>query len=955
MRHETSLSGTVFILLSIAAVLTVYSCPAVAELNLKDPIPLNSAVKIGKLENGLTYYICRNGEPQKRAELRLVIDAGSILEDEDQQGLAHFVEHMAFNGTTHFAKNELIDYLESIGMKFGADINASTGFDQTVYKLHVPTDSLGQLQDAFLVLEDWAHGITFDPEEVEKERGVIIEEWRGWLGAGKRMTYKHYPVLFRDSRYAERLPIGKLEVIEKASAETLKRFYDDWYRADLMAVMAVGDFDPDMIEELIKKHFSNLEKRDSPRQRNIYPVPDHDETLYSIVTDPEATGNSISILYKADPVKAETIGDYRRNMQKRLFYVMFKDRLIELERKPDPPFLGAGAGKRQMIRSKSTFFLGASVEDNGFDRGLDALLTEAERVERYGFTQAELDMCKKRLERFAERVYERRDKTHSFVIVNACVNHYLKDSPMPGPVNDKMLYDQLLPGIEVGEVNQLIGRWMSEGSRVILVSAPEKEGLLVPDEEEILAVFAAVKEKELTPYKYEVPDVPLLAKKPEPGSIVKEIYHKRVDVTEWTLSNGIKVLMKPTDFQEDACEINSFSPGGNSLVEDEDYISAMYAGGMVSGSGAGPFDRTDLGRMLAGKIAGVSPYIGTLTEGFGVRAAEKDIETVFELIYLYATEPVIRDDAFESMIAKMKGNIQNDSSSPEKAMQDTMTVTLADYHFRQRPMTEEMIGEIDKDRALSVYRDRFADFGDFTFIMVGNIEPDSLRPLVETYLGGLPTNGRVETWRDLGIDPPEGIVKKTIHRGIEPKSRVMLVFPGQFDEWTKENQYVLDSTAATLRIMLREVMREDMGGTYGVGVYSYDSAIPKPGYKFYVSFGCEPDRVDEMIGTVFEQIALLKKDGPGEERIMKIKEIDRRSWEKRIRMNSFWAKELHYRSLYGLDPDAILDYPDYIERLSEEKIRETAVRYLDVEHYIQIVLMPDEQAEKEGDGGEVRN
>ncbi|MCK4548672.1 MAG: insulinase family protein [Candidatus Krumholzibacteria bacterium] len=950
MNYKTSLSVTVFTLFIAAAILAVFSYPAGAGVDLKDPVPFDPDIKIGKLDNGLTYYICRNAEPQARAELRLVIDAGSILEDEDQLGLAHFVEHMAFNGTTHFAKNELIDYLESIGMKFGSDINASTSFDETVYKLHVPTDSIGQLKDAFLVLEDWAHGITFDQEEIDKERGVIIEEWRGRLGARKRIMYRHYPVLFRDSRYAEHLPIGKLEVIENASAETLKRFYNDWYRPDLMAVMAVGDFDPEMIEDLIEKHFSNLEKRVSPRPRKIYPVPDHDEPLYSIVTDPEATGNSISIFYKSDPVKIETVGDYRRFLQRRLFYIMFKDRLIELGRNPDPPFLSAGAGKRQIIRSKSTFSLGASVEDNGFDRGLEALLTEAERVRRFGFTQLELDLNRKKLERFIERIYDRREKNHSWVIISQYVRHYLKGTPVPGPVNEKMLYDELLPGIELDEVNQLIGGWMSGGSRVILVSAPEKEGLDVPSEGDISAVFAAVIEKEITPYEFEVPDVPLLAEKPEPGSIVSESRHDKVGVTEWTLSNGVRVLMKPTDFLEDACNMNAFSPGGHSLVGNEDYLSASFAGGLVSGSGVGPFNKMELHRMLAGKIAGVRPYIGTLTEGFGFRAAAKDIETVFELLYLYATEPVISEDAYESTIAKVKGNIQNDSASPEKAMQDTLSVTLADYHFRKRPFTEEMIGEIDKDKALSIYRDRFADFGDFTFVLVGNIDPDSLRPLVETYIGGLPSTGRVETWRDLEKNQPRGVIKKTIHMGIEPKSRVTIVFPGEFDEWTKETRYVLDSTAKALGIMLREVMREDMGGTYGVSVFSYDSPLPRPKYGFYISFGCDPDRVDEMVAAVFDQIKLLKEEGPGSERILKIKEIQTRTWEKRVRLNAFWSREIHYSIFYGIDLDTILDYPGYVKALSEEKIRETAVRYLDFENYVQIVLMPEEQVETEDDG-----
>ena len=806
------------------------------EKDLDRPIPMDPSIKIGKLENGFAYYIKVNDDPENRAEIQLVVNAGSVLEDDDQRGLAHFVEHMAFNGTTHFEKNELIDYLQSIGMSFGADVNASTSFDETVYKLTVPTDSLHLLEQAFLVLEDWAHGITFDPAEVERERGVIVEEWRTRLGAGKRLAYTHYPVLFAGSRYAERMPIGKMEIVENAPPETLRRFYEDWYRPDLMAVVAVGDFDPDRIERLIIDHFAPLENPGDPRPREIFPVPDHAEPRFSIATDPEATGTNVSVIYKRDPSPMSTLEDYRRNIVEWLFALMIRDRFIEVARRPDPPFIGAGMPPRphRAVRSKESIAIGISVAEGGVRRGLDALLTELERVRRYGFTPQELELAGTTLLRFVERMEAKKDKTNSNRFMKECIDHYLENDPIVEYSVQRELFESLIPTVTAEEMNGVLEELLTERNRVLLVSAPEETAPSIPDQAELAAVFEEAASGDVAPYEYEKVTEPLLAEKPAGGKIVEESADGELGTVEWKLANGIRVILMPTEFGQDEIDFIGWSPGGSSLVPDEDYRSAEAACQLAKESGVGPFDKTELRKKLIGSVAGVDPFIGSLYEGIRGGSSIKDAETMFQLLYLYATSAVFREEAYESYIDRQRIWLENEEASPERALGDTLEVTMAQYHPRRRPMTESTLAEIDLERVRDIYRDRFSDFGDYTFIFIGNLDLGALRPLVETYIGSLPATGREESWRDVGIDYPRGVVRKTIHKGLEPKGIVRLVFTGGF-EWSPETEQALQAMTAVLRDRLRKTLREELSGTYGAHVGFDLDRLPRERYRIDLS------------------------------------------------------------------------------------------------------------------------
>lgn len=908
--------------------------------DLDDPIPFDPSVKTGELENGLRYYIKVNRKPEMRAQLWLAVNAGSILEDEDQQGLAHFVEHMAFNGTEHFEKQELIDYMESIGMKFGSNVNAYTSFDQTVYRLLVPTDSVHYVENGFQILEDWAHGIEFEQEEIDKERGVIIEEWRLGLGARKRILDKQLPILFKGSHYAERLPIGKKEIVETADRETLMRFYRDWYRPDLMAIIAVGDFDEKWIEGLIRKHFAHIEMPEEKRERVEYPVPDHEETLFAIATDPEASRTSVTVCYKSDPLPDETIADYRRKLMKRLFDVLFNFRMFELTEKADPPFLGARAGKGGFVRSKDVFRLGASVEEDGIERGLDAVLTEAERARQHGFTETELERAKARILRITEKWNTEKEKTRSRMYAGRYASHFLKGSPVPGFEIELALCRQLLPGITLEDMNLLLDRWITDDNRVILLSAPERDDLPIPSETELMAVFNAVGEKEITPYVDTVADEPLLAEIPAAGKVVSEKMIEGPGITEWRLSNGALVVLKSADFDYQNVLVNAVSPGGHSLTSDDEYLSASHAGWIVLKSGIGKFSKSDLRKKLAGKSASVHPYISTLREGFSAGSFATDIELLFKLIYLYMTSPRMSEEVFDAYITQQKGYLENQGADPRVVFQDTISTTLSQYHYRKRPLTEEMLGEIDLETAYRIYKERFADASDFTYIIVGYFDIDEIRSLVETYIGGLPSLGQKETCRDLGISPPRGIVEKTVERGIEEKSSVRIVFTGPF-EWSHENEYVLKSMGSALSIKLREVLRENMSGTYGVSAGAYALRYPTESYRITVSFGCSPDRVEELVQTVFTQIDSLQTYGLGEDYIAKVQEIQRRRYETNLKQRTFWGRELSRCYYHGLDPSVIMEYPEQVDALSARAVQDAARTYFDMENYIQFVLMPE--------------
>ncbi len=912
-----------------------------APIDLGQRLPVDPAVRAGTLPSGVRYYIRENREPRARAELRLVVKAGSVLEDEDQRGLAHFVEHMAFNGTEHFEKQELVDYLEGIGMRFGPDLNAYTSFDETVYMLTVPTDSAELVATAFQILEDWAHGLTFDPEEIDKERGVVIEEWRLGRGAEARIRDQQLPILFKGSRYAERLPIGAPEVLESFDYETLKRFYRDWYRPDLMALIAVGDFDANEIEELIRRHFADIPMPEHPRERTTFPVPDHDETLFAIATDPEATFNSVAVYWK-QPAQAEsTVGDYRRSIVESLYNRMLNVRLFELTQQADPPFIGASSSQGRFIGAKEVYALGAGVQENGHERALEVLLTEAWRVDRHGFTATELRREKADLLRFMEQAYAEREKTESSVYAAEYVRAFLYDEPIPGIAYEYELHQQLVPGVRLDEVNRLARAWISERNRVVLVDGSEKQGVSVPGEQDLLAVFDSVDAVEIEPYVDAASEAPLVAHVPEPAEIVEVEEIEEIGMQRWTLANGVRVLLKPTDFKDDEILFSGWSPGGTSLAADDDYVAALTAATLINLGGVGDFRLVDLQKKLAGKAVRVSPGVGALFERIGGNASPRDVETMFQLIYLYFTAPRRDSTAYQSFKSRIQAFLANRSADPTAAFRDTLNATLSQHHFRTRPPSVELYEEMDLDTSYDFYRERFADASDFFFAFVGNFDPDSLRPLIRTYIGGLPALGREETWRDVGIRYPTGVIRKTVYKGIEPKSQTQIVFTGPF-EWTRENRYALRALGDVLRIRLREVLREDMGGTYGVTVGGGGTRDPVPDYEFSIGFGTAPERLDELVDAIFLRIDSLKTVGPSQQDIDKVKEMQRRQYELDLRDNDFWLGQLVAAERYGLDPRNVLSYEDLIGGLTVERVREATVRYLNTDNYVQVSLYPEE-------------
>jgi zinc protease len=940
MRHVSAAA-----VLAIAAILSATPAPAQQSTDLGSQMPVDPAVTAGTLPNGLRYFIRENREPRDRAELRLVVSTGSVLEDDDQLGLAHFVEHMAFNGTEHFEKQQLVDYLERIGMRFGADLNAYTSFDETVYMLTVPTDSAELVTTAFQILEDWAHGQVFDHEEIDKERGVVIEEWRLGQGAAARMQDKQFPILFKNSRYAERIPIGNPEILESFDYDALVRFYREWYRPDLMAIVAVGDFDAAEIEEHIEQHFAHIRMPDNPRERPIYPVPDHEETLYAIATDEEATVSSVGVYWKQALRDDTTLGAYRQSIVESLYNQMLNTRLFELTQEADPPYLGAYSGQGRFIGAKEVYILAAGVADNGIERGLLTLLTEGERVAQFGFTESELEREKAELLRAMEQAYAEREKTNSSAYASEYVRAFLFAEPIPGIAYEFELYQRFVPEVRLEDVDRLAAQWIIDENRVIMVNGPQKEDVKIPDEAELSAVFAAVAAEQITPYVDSVSDAPLIPVMPEAGAIVETEAIEEIGLLRWELDNGVRVLLKPTDFKDDEILIRAWSQGGVSLASDEDYIAASTAVAAVTQGGAGAFSLVDLQKVLAGKAVRVSPFIAGLGEGFSGGVSPTDVETLFQLTYLYFTAPRRDEDAFQSYKTRLQAFLANRSSDPVAVYRDTLQVTMYQNSFRYRPPSVEVFNEMDLDKSFAFYRDRFADASDFTFVIVGAFDPDSIKPLVLTYLGGLPSIGRDETWRDNGARPPTGVVEKTVFAGIEPKSQTDIIFTGPFD-YTRANRHAMLSLANVMRIRLREVLREDMGGTYGVGVSGSPSRDPYPNYSFHITFGTAPERLDELVDVVFQEIDSLKAVGPTQEDIDKVKEMQRRELETDLRENSYWLGQLSVYDRHGADPRDILTYDAVIESLTVEIVQEAARLYLDTGNFVRGSLFPEEASQE---------
>jgi zinc protease len=928
----------------LSAIMLTATCLVIARqpAPLTQVIPNDPQVIVGKLPNGLRYYIRANPKPEKRAELRLVVNAGSILEDDDQRGLAHFVEHMAFNGTTHFPKMEIVKFLESLGMRFGADLNASTGFDETIYRLQVPADKPDVLDKSFLILEDWAHNVSFEQADIDKERGVITEEWRLGRGAEARMQDTQFPVLLQGSRYADRLPIGKMDVVQNFKRDRLTKFYADWYRPDLMAVIAVGDFDKAAVETLVRSHFGPIPAPAKPTVRPNYDVPDHPGTLYTVATDKEATGTGVTV-YDLLPVHdPTTIGAYRSDILESLFSNMINARFAEMAQKPDAPFLGAGESRGQFVRTKEAATLGAGVVDGGVERGLEALFTEADRVARFGFTPTELARQKTSLLRSLEREVTEKANASSGGFADEYARNFTDREPMPGIDYEYALYQRFLPEITIDEVNAIAKTFAVDRNRIVAVTGPQKPGLVMPDQTKLAATITAASAKPLTPYVDAVATSELFDVTPTPGAVIKTTAKEAFGITEWELSNGARIVLKPTTFKEDEVIFRATGPGGTSLASDQDFITAKTAALVVSSGGLGKMSMQDLRKSLNGKVASVTPSIGDIDEGLSGGASRKDIETMFQLIYLTFTQPRADAQLFGVMTSQLTSMLANQKATPEFAFAEALQSTLTQNHLRARAMTPEMIGQMNLDKSMAFYRDRFADASDFTFTFIGSFTLDEIRPLVERYLGSLPALHRKETWKDVGIRPPTGVITKRVEKGIEPKSQAAIVFTGPF-KYDQVQRIAIRAMSQVLETRLREVLREDLGGTYSVSVSPNYSKVPREDYSVSIEFGCGPDRTESLLKNVFEQIDLLKTKGPTDQQVADVRQALLRDVETNMKSNSYLLSQIAVRYEFGEDLTSLFALSDYYNKLTPAMIQDAASTYLNTKNYVQVALFPEKK------------
>ncbi len=921
--------------------------------DLGTEIPLNPKIIKGKLDNGLTYYIRKNNRPEDRVELRLAVNAGSLMENDDQLGLAHFTEHMAFNGTKNFEKNELVSVLQMAGVKFGAHLNAYTSFDETVYMLTVPTADT-TLDKSLQILEDWAYGISFEDEEIDKERGVVIEEWRLGQGAQRRMLDQYLPILLADSRYAVRLPIGTKEILENFDYQTIKQFYQDWYRPDLMAVIAVGDIDPVAMEAEIKKRFGDLKAPAQEREREIYDVPAHQDSKVVVVTDKEASYNQIQLFYKEEglPEEVKSFEDYRKMTKHNLFTGMLSQRLGELTQLADPPFMNAGAYYGSIIRTSNAFQEYAVVPENGIERGLKVLLEENEKVKQFGFTESEFERYKKRMLTNYEAAYKEREKTESAGYAAEYVRNFLEQETVPGIGFEYQFMQQFLPGITLEEVNTLAAEWMTDGNMVAVVMAPEKAGTTVPSEADIRTIIQEMANTEVEAYEDEEIAATLIENVPAPAEITNEKVIDEIGVTELTFANGVRAVLKPTDFKDDEILMLAHSPGGHSLYSNEKYFSAANADGIVQQSGVSDFSAVALQKFLSDKNAAASPYIGELKEGISGNSSPEDLETMLQLTHLYFTSPRQDQESFQSYISKYKSIYQNLMSNPQYYYQDKVMRIMSQNNPRGGgfPTVEDWEG-VSFEEAMSAYQDRFADASDFTFFFVGNLDVEKMKPLLASYLGTLPSIDRKESWKDLGVRPPEGVVDEKVMKGTDPKSMVRMSFTGKLD-YSREEAYKLGSLAQALNIKLIEEIREKKSGVYGIGSNASALEFPYEHYEITISFPCAPENVEDLSQAVVAEIKKIKENGPTKEDLMKVKETQRREMENNLKQNNFWLQSLEKAYFTDADPSRIVEYKDAIEALSVEDLKQTAEKYFNFDQYVKVVLYPEEATDTADESGQ---
>jgi zinc protease len=906
---------------------------------VEEAIPLWPEVTHGRLANGLSYSILHHEKPEKRAFLWLAVNAGSVLEDEDQRGLAHFDEHMAFDGTAHFEKSAIIDYIEKIGMRFGADLNAYTSFDQTVYELEVPTDDKHFLSRGLDVLRDWASEVTYDPAEVERERGVVLEEWRLGRGANQRLFDKQAKVLFAGTRYADRLTIGLDSVIKTAPREALLRFYKDFYRPDLMSVIVGGDVEPKWIEQEIATRFSGLKNPSNERARGRSGEITAKGTRISIESDHELQQISATVYNLIPERKQTTLKDLRRSLVEQLYSSMLSERLDEVRRAPDSPLRSASAGIFSLTREIDAFARAGEVKSGKVDAALRALFTEVLRVEKHGFGKSELERGRAQLARGYEESIAREKTASSRSLTEELVRNFLTGEFVVGAQAEGALAASILPSITLDELNAAGAPFSGDKNRVILISGPDQTKL--PDQAQVGKLVAEVEAQPLEAWDEGSNSGPLMASAPKPGTITAEKQlSEALGITEWRLSNGARVIVKPTDFEADSVIVQGFAPGGTALASDKEFNTARFAFTAVEEGGVGAFNPVALRKVLTGKNASAILFSTEQERGVFGGGSAKDLETALQLLYLRATAPRGDPAAFTTWKTSALERYAEQLRSPAAQFDRLSTGVLFNSHLRRIPPTAQDLEPLQLDPALAYYKDQLSDFSGFTFLIVGSVELPSLKPLVETYLASLPGGGKAQAEKDVKARKVAGVVEKTWKLGEAPKASVSLDFHGD-EGWSRDKERDLFILSRVLQIRLREVLRNDLGGVYGVSAGGGISRSPHQERSFAIHFGCDPNNVDKLVAATRAALKEVKEHGATEAVLAKVREAYLRERETSLRQNGYWAGRLATLYRYGDDPALILDSASTIARMTPANVQAAAKLFLDDKQVYEAIMLPE--------------
>lgn len=917
------------------------------------PIPVDKDVRIGHLDNGLTYYIRHNALPEHRVEFHIAQKVGSILEEPQQRGLAHFLEHMAFNGTKNFPGDEkglgIVQWCETKGIKFGVNLNAYTSVDQTVYRIsNVPTDDQSVVDSCLLILHDWSNAVLLSDKEIDKERGVIHEEWRSRNSGIMRLYTEAQAAMYPGDKYADCMPIGSIDVIDNFPYQAIRDYYAKWYRPDLQGIIIVGDIDVDQMEAKIKSVFADVKKPVNPAERVYYPVADNQEPLVYIGKDKEIDDPTIEIYFKQDPTPDSIKGNMAYLLQQYMLSMttsMLNSRLNELRQSANPPFIYAGSyyGNYFLAQTKDAFTLSISSKAEGINEALKAGLTELERVRRYGFTESEYERARANYLQRLESAYNEREKTKNDSYVNEYINHFLMAEPIPGIEFEYTTMNQIAPNIPVMAINQAIqqGGLLPDNNQVVFIAAPEKEGIVCPTKEEVIAQLKGMKDLKAEAYVDKVSNEPLMKEAPKGGKIVSENTNAIYGTTELTLSNGVKVYIKKTDFKADEIQMKGVSLGGTSLFPDNDKLEMSYLNSVIQAGGLGNFSKVDLTKMLAGKKVSVNAAVGANTEGITGSCSPKDFETMMQLTYLSFTAPRKDMDAFASLKSRIKAQLESAESNPLSSINDTIQKMMYGYHPRYFSMKPEMVDQINYDRIIEMYKDRFADASDFRFFLVGNVDIEKVKPLIEQYLGALPSTGRKETFRDNHMDIAKGMLENTYAKEQQtPMATVFMLYSGKCKYDLKDNLLMSFLTQA-LDMVYTEEVREKEGGTYGVSSYGQLSKHPNEKFMLQIVYQTDPAKKDHLNGIIDAQMKKMASEGPTEEHLQKIKEYMLKQYKDNQKENGYWLNNLDEYFYTGVDYTQ--GYEEAVNSITVKDVQKFAADLVNQGNKITVVMTVPEK------------